>query len=260
MESGGQIREYRIHVPAAYREDTPAPVVFGFHGNGSSAAAFEEYSGFSSLADQAGFIAVYPQGSGEIPTWEINGVTNNLDVIFLRDLIAKLESECAVDPARLYATGHSRGGGMANRLACDLSDRIAAIGPVSGAYPPEGDCFPARPVAVIAFHGDSDPVIPYNGIGDQKLPPAAYFAIGIPIPQWASAWASRNGCSAEPASILDEAYLTGRAWSGCRDGADVVLYTIPGGGHGWPGADSPFDTARMIWNFFEGHSKPTRSS
>ncbi len=257
FDSGGQIRSYRIHVPTKAVESRPAPVILGFHGNGGTAEMFEAYSGFSALADREGFIAVYPQGMGEIPTWEINAVTNNPDVKFVRDLIDRLETRCGLDPDRIYATGHSRGGGMANRLACDLADRIAAIGPVSGAYPPEGGCNSSRPVAVIAFHGTADPVIPYNGIGNQGAPPAAYFAFGIPIPQWASAWAERNGCTSIPAVILDEAYLNGSEWGECRGKAEVILYSIPGGGHGWPGGSGSdpvnFSAAQMIWDFFVAH-------
>jgi polyhydroxybutyrate depolymerase len=257
IESDGELRSYRIHVPAKTAGGPPAPVVFGFHGNAGTAEHFEAYSGFSSLADREGFLAVYPQGAGEIPTWEINAVADNPDVRFVRAAIDDLTARCAVDPDRIYATGHSRGGGMANRLACDLADRIAAIGPVSGTYPPEGGCDPARPVAVIAFHGTADPVVPYGGISNSGLPPAAYFTIGIPIPQWASAWAARNGCGSQPAVILDETYLAGSAWVGCRGNADVILYSIPDGGHGWPGgsnsSSSDFNAAQMIWDFFEKH-------
>jgi polyhydroxybutyrate depolymerase len=254
INSGGGVRRYRMYIPAAYSPDRPAALLLGFHGNGGAADGFEEYSGIPALADQAGFIAVFPQGAGEIPTWEINPVTDNADVQFIRDLIADLSARCAIDPARIYATGHSRGGGMANRLACDLADQIAAIGPVSGAYPPEGGCFPARPVAVIAFHGSADPVIPYNGIGNQSGPPAAYFTFGIPIPQWASAWAARNGCTSEKVAILDEVYLFGEEWSNCSEDADVILYTIPDGGHGWPDGTT-FTPARMMWEFFEKHAR-----
>jgi polyhydroxybutyrate depolymerase len=257
IDVGGQLRPYRMHIPSTIRKDKSAALVLGFHGNGGTADVFETYSGFSIAADREGFIAVYPQGAGQIPTWEVDAVANNQDVQFMRALIERVETQCAVDPSRIYATGHSRGGGMANRLACDLSDRIAAIGPVSGFYPPEGGCEPVRGVAIIAFHGNADPVVPYNGIGNQNIPPGAYFAFGIPITQWASAWAARNACGPVPASILNEDYLTGQAWSGCRNGADVILYTIPGGGHGWPGGSesitSEFNTAQMIWDFFEAH-------
>ncbi|MGB7539643.1 MAG: PHB depolymerase family esterase [Anaerolineales bacterium] len=259
IASGGVQREYRIHVPTSLPDDTPSALVFGFHVNGGSAGGFADYTGFLPVSDREGFIMVYPQGMGEFPTWEIDPVRNNPDVQFVRDLIAELESRCKIDPSRVYATGHSRGGGMANRLACDLSDQITAIGPVSGTYPLEDGCRIARPVSVIAFHGDADPDVPYNGIKNQSGPPEAYFAFGIPIIQWASAWAARDGCAPGATTILDEKYLTGLAWSGCRGGGDVVFYTIPGGGHGWPGgsesAAGGFDTARMIWDFFEAHPR-----
>ncbi len=257
--SGGVTREYRIHVPPSAGTDGSIALVLGFHGNGGSADGFAGYTGFLSVSDQEGFIMVYPQGSGEFPSWEMNPVENNSDVQFIRDLIADLETRCSIDPDRVYATGHSRGGGMANRLGCDLSDQIAAIGPVSGTYPVEDPCRISRPVSVIAFHGSADPDVPYNGIKDQSGPPDAYFAFGIPILQWASSWAARDGCAPASASILDEAYLTGLAWSGCRGGADVVFYTIPGGGHSWPGGSETalgnFNTAQMIWDFFKAHPR-----
>jgi polyhydroxybutyrate depolymerase len=259
IPSGGSMREYLLHVPYSLRGASSPALVLGFHGNGSHTGTFADYSGFSAVADREEFIMVYPQGMGEFPTWEINSVTRNLDVQFVRELIEIIQVRCNVDPSRIYATGHSRGGGMANRLGCDLSEHIAAIGPVSGTYPMEDRCIPARPVPVIAFHGDADPDVPYSGIKNQNGPPEAYFAFGIPIQQWASAWAARNGCGNTPATVLEEDYLTGRAWSGCRGGGDVVFYTIPGGGHGWPGGSDPgsgnFNTAQMIWDFFEAHPR-----
>jgi len=259
IESGGVIREYRIHVPPVAAADGSVALVLGFHGNGGSADGFAGYTGFIPVSDREGFLMVYPQGMGEFPTWEMNPVEHNSDVQFIRHLIADLESRCSVDPSRIYATGHSRGGGMANRLACDLSDQIAAIGPVSGTYPQEDACSIARPVAVVAFHGDADQDVPYNGIKNQSGPPEAYFAFGIPILQWASAWAARNGCAPTAATILKGEYLTGLAWSGCRGGGDVVFYTVPGGGHGWPGGSESdagdFNTAQMIWDFFEAHPR-----
>jgi polyhydroxybutyrate depolymerase len=259
LESGGVMREYWIHNPAPLPDDSPPALVLGFHGNGGSAGGFADYTGFSRVSEREGFIVVYPQGMGEFPTWEIDPVRNNADVQFVSDLIADLETRCNIDLSRIYATGYSRGGGMANRLACDLSGHIAAIGPVSGTYPLEDSCSISQPVAVVAFHGDADQDVPYNGIKTQNGPPEAYFAFGIPIRQWASAWAARNGCVSSAATILNEKFLTGLAWSGCRSGADVVFYTIPGGGHGWPGgSDSDtgnFNTAQMIWDFFEAHPR-----
>jgi polyhydroxybutyrate depolymerase len=246
--SGGVTRDYRLFVPPAYRPEKAFPLVLGFHGHGGSAGQFESYSGFSTLASQAGFIAVYPQGAGQIPSWDT--WAGSQDVQFIRDLIATVEAQCAVDRNQIYAVGHSRGGGMANRLACDLSDRIAAVGSVSGTYLYGEDCSPGRPVAIVAFHGSDDPDVPYNGIGNAGAMPGAYFSIGTPIPQWAAAWADRNECDARPAAIFQKGTVTGQGWKNCRGGSDVILYTINGGEHEWPGA---VDAAGMIWTFFSNH-------
>jgi polyhydroxybutyrate depolymerase len=178
-------------------------------------------------------------------------------VQLVRDLIDSLEARCSIDPARIYATGHSRGGGMANRLGCDLSDRIAAIAPVSGDYEYSEDCFPSRPVAVVAFHGTNDPTIPYHGFGVPGQIHGSYLRTGTPIPNWASAWAERNGCTSGSATVFQEGSLSGQGWGDCRLGADVVLYTINGGTHSWPGGQGElggeFSAAQMIWDFFTRH-------
>ena len=249
LASGGQTRAYRLFVPPGYRPGKALPLVLGFHGNGGTGAGFEGYSGFSALAASVGFIAIYPEGLGQPQGWDT--WAGSQDVQFVRDLVDAAAARCAVDPRRIYAVGHSRGGGMANRLGCDLADRFAAVAGVSGAYEYGEDCSPARPVPVIAFHGVDDPAVPYNGV-----PPGmrqAYFIIGTPIPQWAAAWAERDGCAADPAEIFRQGAVTGQAWSGCRGGAQVALYTVAGGGHEWPAA---VDAARIIWEFFAAHPLP----
>ena len=163
-----------------------------------------------------------------------------------------LAARCKIDPARVYATGHSRGGGMANRLGCDLSDRIAAIGPVSGDYANGEDCSPLHPVAVVAFHGTLDPTIPYNGFGLPGAIHESYTRIGTPIPTWAAAWAARDGCNAAPAQVYQEGQLNGQTWQGCQAGANVLLYTLSGGTHDWPAS---LEAARLIWDFFAQHPK-----
>ncbi len=251
LTSGGQVRRYILHVPPAYQPETPAALVLGFHGAGSNSGEFESYSGFSAVSDREGFLVAYPLALGEHPTWNTATGLSNWDIQFVRDLITDLEGRCNIDSNRIFASGHSNGGGMANRLACDLADRIAAIGSVSGAYQWSEQCAPSRPVAILAVHGSADPVIPYNGFPDMtNEPPAAHFIIGIPIPQWASAWAKRNGCKEEPPSAAEKEQVTRKQWGNCQEGADVILYTIEGGGHGWPQA---FDAAQTIWDFFVQH-------
>ncbi len=258
--SGGRARKYWLHVPPGYQPGQPIALVFGFHGNGGRAEQFESYSGFSILADRESFIAVYPQGQGDPAGWNADPGAKNEDVQFVRDLIDHLETRCNIDTARIYAVGHSRGGGMANRLACDLAERIAAIGSVAGAYMGGEDCAPVRPVPVVAVHGDSDPIIPYNGIPNNGMPPAAYFLIGTPVPQWASNWAWRNGCNMKAVVFLREELVTGQRWEACRSAAEVVLYSLKGWGHGWPGAvGAPigeFNSTQVIWSFLAQHPYP----
>src|SRR5215211_5681072 len=157
IESGGQPRQYLLHVPATYKPNEPAALVLVFHGAGIGAERFVSYTRFSTVADREGFLIVYPQGLGEEPVW--NPSPGSRDVQFIRDLIDHLQRRCRVDPERIYASGHSNGGGMVNRLACELADQIAAIGPVSGAYQASGDCSPFRPVPVFAIHGTADTIV-----------------------------------------------------------------------------------------------------
>ncbi len=246
--SGGQTRQYRLHIPASYQAATPAPLLLGFHGAGSTGPQFESYTGFSALADRFGFIAAYPQGLGDISNWDT--MPNSTDIPFVRDLIDAVASRCNIDPDRVYASGHSRGGGMANRLGCELADRIAAIGPVSGDYEYSDTCSPSRPMPVVAFHGTADPVIPYNGFGLPGQIHKSYLRIGIPVPSWAAAWAGRNGCGNNPAIVFQFGPVSGQGWSGCTAEAEVVLYTVQDGTHDWPTA---VDAAQMIWDFFSKH-------
>ena len=127
--SVGEPRSYILHVPPSYAPGKPAALVLGFHGNNGRPEQFEAYSGFSSLADREGFIAAYPLGAGAHPTW--TAWQGGKDVEFTSELIDKISAICNIDPARIYATGHSLGGGMVNRLACDLSKRTPAPGRTS---------------------------------------------------------------------------------------------------------------------------------
>jgi len=232
IESDGQIRQYLLHVPATYKPEAPAALVLIFHGAGIGAERFVNYSRFSNVADREGFLIVYPQGLGEEPVW--NPSPGSQDVQFISDLIDHLQRRCHVDPNRIYASGHSNGGSMVNRLACELADRIAAIGTVSGAYQSTAECSPSRPIPVFALHGTADNIVSYQG-----------------IPEWASAWALRNGCDPEPVDVVHNVLISEKQWSHCRAGADVVLYTIQDLGHDW--THDLIDMGQTIWDFFEQH-------
>jgi polyhydroxybutyrate depolymerase len=209
-------------------------------------------------ADRAGFIAVYPEGLGTPQAWHFGPeATGAADLDFMRDLIRRLEGQLSIDPARIYATGISNGAQMADRLGCEPSDQVAAIAPVSGGYPRAEACRPVRPVPVVAFHGTADNLLPYEKLGQGKLM--------FPIPEWAANWAARNGCSATPAVTFQRGQVTRQTWGNCREGADVVLYTVEGGGHSWPGSNiapqsgittQDIDATDVIWEFFAAYPKP----
>ena len=147
--SGGEKRAYLLHVPASYNPATPVPLVISIHGFAEWPAHQAQISRWNELADQHGFIVVYPSGTGFPLRWRAGcGAPSDPmeDVTFIADLIDKLEKGYTIDKNRIYANGLSNGGGMSFMLACKLAGRIAAIGGVAGAYLfPMSACQPAGP-------------------------------------------------------------------------------------------------------------------
>lgn len=251
--SGGVTRSYRLHVPPNARSRGALPLVINLHGYNSNAAQEETVTKMSALADTAGFIVVYPEGLGNPASWKFGDRAEGAaDVGFVRELIQQLESQFPIKANAVYATGISNGAEMTYRLACDLSDQIAAIGLVSGGYPPFRDCQLVRPVPAVIFHGTADKLLAYEG-----RPP-----LMLGVRDFATSWAERNGCAAQPQTSYQKGEVTGETWSPCRNNADVVLYTITGKGHSWPGSDMPaaittqdINATDVIWQFFTAHPK-----
>lgn len=168
---GYSSRSYRIHVAKDYNDAHAVGVVLVFHGYGGNAAGMEAGSGFSTLADQRDFLAIYPQGlldkQRNKPFWaEIGPIDFGVDdVLFVSNILNDVQQKYCVDARRIYATGFSNGGGITNLLACRLAGRIAAFAPLSAnAYAIPGGCHPGRPVPLLNIHGSADPLLPYNGI------------------------------------------------------------------------------------------------
>jgi polyhydroxybutyrate depolymerase len=244
--SNDTIRWFKIHIPEGYEPATPVPLVLNYHGAGSSFKEQELLTQMSVKADAEGFIVAYPQARGQIATWR---GTDTLDLEFTRDLVDHLEHNLNIDPARIYATGFSAGGGMAIMLACSLGDRIAAIAPVAAGYDYWNQCQPERPVSVVIFHGTSDSRALYAEMIGGRL---------YSVPDWAQAWAERIGCDPTPVLDFREGDVFGESWSGCEQGAGVALYAVKEGGHVWPGswyglAPQYTDATEKIWEFFEAH-------
>lgn len=257
IASGGRQRTARVHVPPGYDGTTPTPVLINFHGRNSNASQEELISQTTPKADAARFVVVYPTGVGA--TWNAGlccgqAQTEDVDdVAFTRALVDELEAKLCVDKKRVFATGLSNGAFMVNRLACELADRIAAIGPVAGQLL-STTCNTSRPVPVIHFHGTADAIVSYDG------------QLGMPgVESSLKAWASRNGCSTTPKQTYASGDATCVSYDGCKANADVTLCTIAGGGHTWPGGlavpglgktSQDIDATDAMWDFFVKHPMP----
>ncbi len=196
--TSGETRRYLLYVPDTYDASKPTPLVINIHGFAQWPANQRDISNWNDLADEKGFIVVYPMGTKFPLRWNSHipvetSEESRKEVVFISDLIDTLSEQYTLDTARIYASGLSNGAGMSFVLACTLSDRIAAIGGVAGAYTyPWDACNPSRPVPLIAFHGMQDQVVPYNG------GPSRSFDTPFPnIPEWMAEYARHNGCSPE---------------------------------------------------------------
>lgn len=251
LTSGIATREYHLYIPASYRPDHPTPLILGFHGNTDHAQSFEAYSKLSPLAEQVNFIAAYMQGAGDPPTWDTG--ENSGDVLYVKDVLDYIQTICNIDADRIYAIGHSLGGGIVHRLACEMADRFAAIATQAGAYQNSEPCKPARAIPIITIHGTGDTIVSYDGFWPNDETPGDSFTLGMSIPQWAAHWADINGCDSQSTVIFQQDPISGQQWSNCSGEADVVLYTVRDGRHGWPTPSIDFDAARTIWDFFVRH-------
>ena len=256
--SSGQKREYLLYVPKSYDPTSPAPLVISMHGAGGWPVQQMDVSQWNRLADEYGFIVVYPSGTGGAGPRVWHGGAR--DVRFISKLIDTLEAAYNIDPAGIYANGFSNGGEMAFVLSCTLSDRIAAVGMVGAAQLlPWSWCTDRRPVPMIAFHGTADRFVPYTG-GTSWIAPRPF----PNVVTWTGNWARRNRCGPSPVESVVAADVTRRAYTNCADDAAVVLYTIRGGGHQWPGGkpmpewlvgptSNGVDATSQMWAFFRGH-------
>jgi polyhydroxybutyrate depolymerase len=265
--SNGEARKYLLYVPESYDPAIPVPLVITIHGFAQWPAHQAHISEWNELADEEGFIVVYPSGTQFPRRWEASAVnypdpTENPDVQFISDLIDTLEGQYNIDPTRIYVNGLSNGGAMTYLLGCVLSDRIAATGSVAGAYLfPLQDCHPDHTMPMIVFHGTADPIVPYTG------GPSSHFDIPFAnIPQWVEERAELNGCGTQSNTTLSDSVEVVH-YSDCSQSAEVIFYSIAGGGHAWPGGkpipewivgNNPTtpDATRLMWQFFQHYSLP----
>ncbi len=273
--SSGEKREYLLYVPRSYDSTKPTPLIISMHAAMNWPAYQMKISQWNKAADENGFIVVYPAGTDPLhlgpKAWFMEGAktpSRMPDVRFISELIDTLEAHYNIDPTRIYANGMSNGGGMAFALSCTLSNRIAAFGAVSAAQSlPSSWCADSTPAPMIAFHGTADPFVAYNGAPPGWLNPAPF----PNITTWAADWARRNRCGANPVDSVVAPDVTRHEYTNCANNASVILYTIRGGGHQWPGGkpipewmvgrlSNSIDATSEMWAFFSAHRLASRDS
>lgn len=281
---GGHERTFRIHIPALSGRATPVPLVLALHGGGGTGGGMERLTlgGLNRLADRDGFVAVYPDGverhwNDGRGNQQYRAQRDNIDDVgFIAALIAHLSQTLPVDRRRVYATGISNGGLMSLRLARELADRIAAIAPVAASMSEQIVQMrdPARPISVLLIAGTKDPLVPYEGgeigfRGGQKIGKV------VAVAETITYWATFNQCPPAPAITMepdrdpqDGTRVRREAHGPCRDGTEVILYAIEGGGHTWPGGQQylpervvgrttrDIDANEVIWSFFKRYALP----
>lgn len=253
---GGLPRSALVHVPPGLDPQAAAPLVLNFHGFTMTGAQQAAFSLMNPVADAEGFVVAYPDGVQT--SWNAGTCCGGAqaaginDVGFTRALVAELRTRICLDPARVYATGMSNGGFMAHRLACEASDLVAAIAPVSsvnGAEP----CAPERPVPVLMFNGTTDALVPYLGGG----------AFGSVAETFAD-WGDRDGCDGAPISDAPVGAASRERYAICDADVEVIQWTLAGMGHCWPGAivcpygvsSLDVDANAEMWAFFSQYTLP----
>jgi polyhydroxybutyrate depolymerase len=281
MTVDGVTREYHVHVPPGYDGSEPVPLVLALHGGGGEGNKMDELTGFNDVADEEGFMVVYPQGVNK--RWNDGRDIQSLlpveppdDVKFLGDLVRQLTVDYNVDENGVYACGISNGAFMSYRLAVEYPDVFSAVAGVAAQvsaalkekYPPR------EPIPVMMILGNEDPLVPYEG-GEIRLFGILSRGEVLSAEESVELWVKNNGCNEIPETTYyddinaeDESVVRRDEYvSGV--GADVVLITVEGGGHTWPGGwqylndeiigktNRDINASAIIWEYFKGFKKKT---
>jgi polyhydroxybutyrate depolymerase len=251
----GVWRNYRVFLPSNFSTAASLPLVFNFHGYGSNALEQELYSGFNTIAEAENVVVCHPNGINN--SWNV--ITRSPDDIgFVDTMITILNNQYNINLNRVYSTGLSNGGFLSNFLACELSNKIAAIAPVAGTNVStiQADCHPSRKVPVLHIHGDADMIVLYDGA-------SSYASVADLM----DLWKTNNGCTTTDTFLLPDISTTdfSRAeritWHNCDSNRQVIHYRIIDGGHTWPGAAIPIGVtnqdmiaSQVIWDFFNQYA------
>ena len=238
LSHNGTTRNYILHLPSGYSATNKYPLLLNFHGLTSNASQQQAMTGMDGVSNTNQFIVVYPNGLNN--SWNA-GVNNREvdDIGFINTLLDALIAKYSIDNQKVYSTGFSMGGYFSYTLACKLSNRIAAIAPVSGvmAGSTTSGCAAVRPVPVAHFHGTEDGIVSYS----QAAGSINY-------------WRNQNKCTAAPqvSQIASNVELT--VYGGCAASSEVRHYKITGAGHTYPRASSSINASQVMWDFLKRFS------
>jgi polyhydroxybutyrate depolymerase len=271
IQVDGRIRTFTLVLPENYSIGSDFALVIAVHGGGGDADQFESTSKLTEKARSSGFMVVYPEGVRSngllgLRTWNAGGcceyaMDNNIDdVKFLSLLVDHLLATYKINPKRVYATGHSNGGMMSYRLACELADKIAAIAVSGCTMVVNRECLPSRPVPVMHLHSVLDSRVPYlGGIGISNV----YYP---PVDSGLMVWSGINGCQQTAKVLIDNSDYKLTRWSDCLGQVTIQYFLTRDGGHGWPGglpggpfSDTPskvINANDLLWDFFSRYQLP----
>ncbi len=247
---GAAVRPYGLYVPPSLDTSQPQPLVVLLHGYGANSATQDAYFLMTSLANQKGFYLALPEGTvdpGGSQFWNATDACCNFydsavdDVANLVALIADASATNKIDAKRVFLWGHSNGGFMAHRFACDHAELVAGIVSLAGAqWTDAARCTPSstQKVAVLQVHGTSDAIIKYAG-GDLSVINASSKRVYPSATATVATWAQKNGCGAalvDSGATLDlERNLPGAETKierhDCPSGGASELWTITNGSH-----------------------------
>jgi polyhydroxybutyrate depolymerase len=260
---GGVVRPYLLALPADYGRRSAYPLVLNFPGWGGTKEKTEANTRLGQVGADRGYLVVTPDATGTPKRWNWQGQPGLPDdYAFVHALVSQVRRQACVDPRRIYATGHSNGAAFASQLVCRAPHEFAAVAMVSATVP--AACPPGIAPAVLAIHGTADPSVPYAG--EERSRRAVPAAVDV-----VADYAKRYHCRIPAARTTEPAPGISRLrYTGCDRRADVVLDSVVGGRHPWPGSaqatadplNSPagrtFDATDAILDFFDRRGGPTK--
>jgi polyhydroxybutyrate depolymerase len=259
---GGIKREFSVHIPPGYDGKKALPVMYFFHYFTGDDQQLARYTQMNKKADQENFIVVYPKAEGWLPNrwrqWNLNNNPNYRvdEIAFVEQLMNKIDTKLSTDKSRNYVVGYSNGGMIAHEVACKFPERVAALVSVAGCQN-GSERGPGIAIPVMMINGTEDWLVPFNG---RRFTPL--FPIMKPLSYARNFWTKNNQSDDRRVAELFPG-VNKETFTSKRSGAEVVILTMKGSGHGWPGSDESIDGnvcrsfkgTDVVWDFLSSKRK-----